>query len=594
MLARSFAGVLAAGFLLTLTSPAPAGAADGRRGNMKTATYSVADLVIPVNQPTRKEVKTQEETLMRLIVSTVAPRTWSGAGGPGSIDYFPLTMTLVVNQTPDVQEQVADLLESLRRLQDNEVTVEVRFLTVSSEAMEQLGITEKEGAAPGMAVLDDTQVQLLLERLQGDRRTSVMQMPKLTMFNGQQAMVDLTEKQTFVVGVDFEDKGGKQVPQPRTRTVATGLQVSVLPTLSPDRSTVTMQLGIHVGRADAELAPGKGTPWSKKVLKTNEAPDEPRFSTLEVEKTLRLKDGTSALLSGWTQQREVRNKVCPPVISRIPYLNRVFSTVSYGRETEHTLVLVTPRVVARAEAEEKLPMPTAEECPRPGRIVRAAEPQAEIRRVRHEERKTDVMYVNKHSFELSYQLDNVGPSRVKSVEVWWTHGDGKWARYPDEVRPGGPVPITVQADGRYGFTLVPRSGAGLCGRRPAEGDEPSVWVEVDTRAPQMELYAPDLTGLQSGQETIGLSWKAEDANLRPDSVCLYWSEAPDGPWHLFGRDLKARDRFECSCKTLPYRFYLRATASDLAGNVVTVTSPEAVNVDLRVPTVRDVKVNVRK
>ena len=109
--------------------------------------------------------------------------------------------------------------------------------------------------------------------------------------------------------------------------------------------------------------------------------------------------------------------------------------------------------------------------------VREAPP--ELRVVRHEElrKNVDVMYVNKHSFELSYQLENVGPSKVKSIEVWWTHGDGKWARYPKEVKPGSHVPITVQADGRYGFTLVPRSGVGLCGKRPTEGDEPNVWVE---------------------------------------------------------------------------------------------------------------------
>ena len=39
-------------------------------------------------------------------------------------------MALVVNQTPDIQEQVAELLQALRRLQDQEVAVEVRFITL--------------------------------------------------------------------------------------------------------------------------------------------------------------------------------------------------------------------------------------------------------------------------------------------------------------------------------------------------------------------------------------------------------------------------------------------------------------------------------
>src|SRR5262249_30786865 len=49
---------------------------------------------------------TTEEQLIQLITNTIAPKTWSGMGGPGTIDYFPLTMSLVINQTPDIQEQI--------------------------------------------------------------------------------------------------------------------------------------------------------------------------------------------------------------------------------------------------------------------------------------------------------------------------------------------------------------------------------------------------------------------------------------------------------------------------------------------------------
>src|SRR5207244_412760 len=61
--------------------------------------------------------RTTEDALIKLITSTVEPRSWDNMGGPGSIDYYPLTMALVVSQTPDIQEQIADLLAALRRLQ---------------------------------------------------------------------------------------------------------------------------------------------------------------------------------------------------------------------------------------------------------------------------------------------------------------------------------------------------------------------------------------------------------------------------------------------------------------------------------------------
>src|SRR5262249_1621219 len=83
---------------------------------------------------------TTEEQLIKLITNTIQPRTWSDMGGPGSIDYFPLTMSLVINQTPDIQEQIQDLLAALRRLQDQEVSVEVRFITVSEDFFERIGV----------------------------------------------------------------------------------------------------------------------------------------------------------------------------------------------------------------------------------------------------------------------------------------------------------------------------------------------------------------------------------------------------------------------------------------------------------------------
>src|SRR5262249_45297660 len=53
--------------------------------------------------------------LIKLITATIAPHSWCDAGSAGTIEFCPLGMSLVVNQTPDVQEQIAGFLENLRR-----------------------------------------------------------------------------------------------------------------------------------------------------------------------------------------------------------------------------------------------------------------------------------------------------------------------------------------------------------------------------------------------------------------------------------------------------------------------------------------------
>ena len=80
------------------------------------------------------------DTLIQLITSTIAPDTWEEIGGAGAIEEFPVNLSLVISQTQEVHEQIADLLDQLRRLQDLQVTIEVRFITLTDNFFERLGV----------------------------------------------------------------------------------------------------------------------------------------------------------------------------------------------------------------------------------------------------------------------------------------------------------------------------------------------------------------------------------------------------------------------------------------------------------------------
>jgi hypothetical protein len=84
------------------------------RGKLVRAVYSVADLVAD------DDGGADGSALRHVITSNVEPKTWNDMGGSGTIDYFPPKKALVINQTPEVQEQIVDLLAALHRLQDEE------------------------------------------------------------------------------------------------------------------------------------------------------------------------------------------------------------------------------------------------------------------------------------------------------------------------------------------------------------------------------------------------------------------------------------------------------------------------------------------
>jgi type II secretory pathway component GspD/PulD (secretin) len=91
-------------------------------------------------QVTKHRAQTHEDMLIKLITSTVEPRSWADQGGPGTIDFHPLTNALVINQTPDIQDQIQDLLNALRRMIDQEVAVEVKFISIAEDFFERIGV----------------------------------------------------------------------------------------------------------------------------------------------------------------------------------------------------------------------------------------------------------------------------------------------------------------------------------------------------------------------------------------------------------------------------------------------------------------------
>ena len=150
----------------------PGGGAMGQLGAMVNPGQAAASSDVKVSKGDRPSL--DMTPLIQLVTTSIAPGTWrvqdtagqdispayglgqgfggpaggGGAGGgldaaerpPGSIIPFMLSISLIIRHTAEVHEQVADLLRQLRRLQDLQVAIEVRFITVSDNFFEQIGV----------------------------------------------------------------------------------------------------------------------------------------------------------------------------------------------------------------------------------------------------------------------------------------------------------------------------------------------------------------------------------------------------------------------------------------------------------------------
>jgi general secretion pathway protein D len=427
------------------------------------------------------------QSLIDLIQNPVGgPGAWADGGGNGAIRPFDTNLSLVVSQTQEVHEEIADLLEQLRRLQDLQVTIEVRFISLNDTFFERIGVdfdfniqtgvnqplnmtaiptqgngsqnpaalglnarpggrsqtigldqTGEPGVAlgaltgtgtnglpqrtgnffsipfrqnsfgaatvpqlPGLpnvassaadfgfAILSDIEAYFLIQAAQGNTRSNVLQAPKVTLFNGQNAFVSDTRQRPFVTAVIPVVGDFSAAQQPVITVLNEGTAVNVEAVVSNDRRFVRLtlvpffsQIGrveefqfegsrstkskssdeksgtdVKIPGADGLVGVTNGTASAGELeLQSNGTTIQlPEFLFTTVTTTVSVPDGGTVLLGGIKRLREGRNEFGVPILSKIPYINRLFKNVGLGRTTDSLMLMVTPRIIIQEEEEEKL------------------------------------------------------------------------------------------------------------------------------------------------------------------------------------------------------------------------------------------------
>src|SRR5262249_23136013 len=80
----------------------------------------------------------------------------------------------------------------------------------------------------------------------------------------------------------------------------------------------------------------------------------PTFAFTSVTTTVSVPDGGTILLGGIKRLREGRTERGVPILSKIPYISRLFKNVAIGREAQSLMMMVTPRIIIQEEEEAKL------------------------------------------------------------------------------------------------------------------------------------------------------------------------------------------------------------------------------------------------
>ncbi len=241
-----------------------------------------------------------------------------------------------------------------------------------------LSPTLNGGLSLGLAFLNDIQVYMFLEAAAGNRRINIMQAPKITLFNGQTSTVFVGDLAYFATGLQVYSANGQFVYLPVNQAfpigqgfnpngtgngTSSGVSVTVQAVISADRRFVRLNLTpslTALASATVPLYPittfitpvfeggsqGQPIPFTQFF-------QQPSFTEISAQTTVAIPDGGTVLLGGLKTMAQGRNEFGPPVLSNVPYLNRLFKNVGIGQETRHVMLMVTPRIIINSEEEAR-------------------------------------------------------------------------------------------------------------------------------------------------------------------------------------------------------------------------------------------------
>jgi general secretion pathway protein D len=198
--------------------------------------------------------------------------------------------------------------------------------------------------------LDNLQVDFLIRATQANRRSSIVQAPRLMMFNGQRAWVAVTRTRQYVSTVNAQVAEGAVGVQPVQAAAVSGTSLDVEGTIGHDRKyvTITVRTGVATEptfeRFEVQRASGN-SPGIFILL-----PDQEQRS---IRTTVSIPDGGTALLGGLKQVGEVEAEAGIPILSKIPVLKRAFTNTTTVKDTQTLLILLKAKILIQSEAEEE-------------------------------------------------------------------------------------------------------------------------------------------------------------------------------------------------------------------------------------------------
>ena len=212
-------------------------------------------------------------------------------------------------------------------------------------------LSSRGGMSLSFSILDDVQLGMLMRAVEKTLDSSVVNAPRLTIYNNQRANLTLVNQISYVRDYDVEVAQTAYIADPVIDVVQDGLTLDVRPTVTHDRKYVEL-----------EVQPALAT--IKRPMKTFESSlsgltsavviEMPELSFTRAQTNVRVPDGGYVVIGGmkYVKTEDFRSET--PILSDIPILSFFFSRKGRSDEIRDLIVVLHVKILDLTEQETLL------------------------------------------------------------------------------------------------------------------------------------------------------------------------------------------------------------------------------------------------
>jgi len=198
-------------------------------------------------------------------------------------------------------------------------------------------------------VLQPANFSAMINALKTEGQTKVLSSPKLSVMNGQPAMISVGRNYTYIkaVNVDVDAQTGQRTYTVSTERLLSGLGMSLTATILGDNEIIMNLVPVTselVPSASAGANPDEPI-YSKRIGDTGMEVGLPILNVREMSTTVKVRDGEMLAIGGLISESEGKEGNFVPILGSIPIIKYLFGYETKQKQKNELIILLKPKII---------------------------------------------------------------------------------------------------------------------------------------------------------------------------------------------------------------------------------------------------------